>query len=80
MIDMAYVRPMQISEHAHNALVGFHAITRDELPDMPRLSRIVIEKVGSAPSDLLQQAHIPSFYKLDELPPAYAALLSSPPG
>ncbi|MFV0293480.1 MAG: helix-turn-helix domain-containing protein [Paracoccus sp. (in: a-proteobacteria)] len=79
MISMAYVKPMQLSEHSPDALVGFHAITRDELPDMPRLSRVVIEKVGTSPEELLKQAHMPSFFRLDELPEAYADLLSSPP-
>lgn len=78
MIAMAYVKPTQFSEHSGGTLVGFHAITRDELPDMPRLSRVVIERQQTTGSALVRAAHAPSFYTLADLPAAIADLLSAP--
>lgn len=79
MISMAYAKPTRLSEHSSNTLIGFHAITRDELPDMPRLSRLVIEKLDMSPRKLIEEAHTPSFFSLSDLPRTYADLLSTPP-
>lgn len=78
MISTAFVTPMRFSEYSSNVFVGFTAISRDELPDMPRLSRVVIEKLDPSHKSLIKQAKIRSFFKLEEIPEAFADLLGSP--
>ena len=55
--------------------VGYTAISRDELPDMPRLSRVVIEKIDSSKENLCKQARIGTFFDIDEIPEVFADLL-----
>lgn len=78
MISTAFVTPMCLSEYSANVFVGFTAITREELPDMPRLSRIVIEKLDLPHGGLFKQAKSGTFFKLDEIPKAFADVLGSP--
>lgn len=78
MISMAFVTPMRLSEYSSDVFVGFTAFSRDELPDMPRLSRVVIEKIDLSHDHLLKQAKIGAFFRLDEVPAAFADLLGSP--
>lgn len=78
MISMSYVTPIHLTEHSRDALVGFHAITRDELPELPRLSRIVVERLEPSASTLLSQAHMPSYYSIEDLPAGIADILETP--
>lgn len=78
MMATAFVTPASLSEDMSDVLVGYTAISRDELPGLPRLSRVIIEPISASPNSLLKQAHMPSFFKLEDVHPSYADLLSSP--
>lgn len=78
IITTAYVSRMHLSERYPDVLVGYTTISRDELPDMPRLSRVIIERIEPTPANLLKQAHTPVFYKIDEIPDVFSDLLTAP--
>lgn len=75
MISTTFVTPMSLSEYSSEVFVGYTAISRDELPDMPRLSRVVIEKIDSSKENLCKQARIGTFFDIDEIPEVFADLL-----
>lgn len=76
MISTTFVTPMSLSEYSSEVFVGFTALSRDELPDMPRSSRVVIEKiVDSSKDNLCKQAKIGTFFDINEVPEVFADLL-----
>ena len=75
MISTTFVTPMSLSEYSSEVFVGYTAISRDELPVMPRLSRVVIEKIDSSKENLCKQARIGTFFDIDEIPEVFADLL-----
>ena len=80
MIGMIYVSPTHLSAASTDLMVGYSAITRDELPDMPRLSRILIERIDTSPAALVKESRASSFYTLDKIPREYADLLGASVG
>ncbi len=78
MMSMMFATPMHLSPRYSDVLVGYIAIGRDELPTAPRMSRVIIEPVGSTPAEVVRQAHTPSHFPLDEIPDAFRNLLELP--
>lgn len=80
MISTAFVTPTHLSDQHPHVFTGTISLNREELPDKPHLSQIVIERVDSTPGELARLAHAGSFFKLDEIPEDFASLLSCPMG
>ncbi|MFV0291816.1 MAG: hypothetical protein ACK5II_00730 [Paracoccus sp. (in: a-proteobacteria)] len=78
MVSTTFIAPTQLAEHFSELFIGFTAISRDELPGMPRLSRIILQKIKPSKHHLIKEAHTKAFFDLDEVPPAFADLLSAP--
>lgn len=78
MFSSAFLSPVYLSDRHPDVLVGFNALSRDELPNAPRLSRIVFERIRPGARSLMQQAHLPSFYSPRQVPTAIGDLLTTP--
>lgn len=78
IMSCAFVSHVNLSDRYPDVLIGYNAVSRDELPGVPRLSRIVFEPIQPGPGVLVKQAHMPSLFAPDEVPQAIGNLLSMP--
>ncbi|MFV0385939.1 helix-turn-helix domain-containing protein [Paracoccus sp. (in: a-proteobacteria)] len=78
MLSTSFVSPMYLSDRYPDVLVGFNALSRDELPSAPRLSRVVFERIRSDSTTLVRQAHMRPCYEPEDVPEAISHLLTTP--
>lgn len=75
-----YLSPAYLPGARADVLVGFSAIGRNELPNLPRISRLVMERIDVSRCSLVREAHFPCCWQIDRVPEAIRGLLGGPLG